>query len=264
MLFEPYVHGASRLHTMAPCCKVIFSIVFSVATALLHTTGNALCAFCIGSILLFLPQVPVFPLLRQLCFANIFIAFLWLFLPFSVIGTPFFTAGPLTASKEGIELALLITLKSNAILMGILVLVATTSITAIGQSLTTLHIPQKLILLLLFCWRYLHVIIEEYGRLHTAAKMRGFVAGTNRHTYRTYAHLVAMLLINSLNRAERIHNAMRLRGFTGSFHSLRPSPVSTRDTVLTFFACSLVLCLPIMEAFQLSSFVTLLANIVTD
>jgi cobalt/nickel transport system permease protein len=51
-------------------------------------------------------------------------------------------------------------------------------------------------------------------------KIRGFAPRTNLHTYRSYAYLVGMLFVRAAARAERVHQAMRCRGFDGRFHSL--------------------------------------------
>ena len=69
---------------------------------------------------------------------------------------------------------------------------ATIPAPALGRALASLRVPDKFSFLFLFTYRYLHVIAEEYGRLSTAARLRGFAPATNRHTYRTYAALVAM------------------------------------------------------------------------
>ena len=47
--------------------------------------------------------------------------------------------------------------------------------------------------------------------------MRSFKAGTNLHTYKSYAYLVGMLVVNSYERPQRIYNAMLCRGFKGQF-----------------------------------------------
>ncbi len=82
------------------------------------------------------------------------------------------------------------------------------------------------------------MIAEEYGRLATAAKLRGFVPATNWHTYRSKAALVAMVLVKSFDRSQRVYQAMVLRGFTGTFPSLDGLSACRRDAV--FGMCVIV------------------------
>ena len=247
MLIETFSSGNSWLHTMDTRCKLVAAASFSVATALLSSISGAMIALALAVLLLLSCQLPALLLCKRLFFMNIFIAFLWLFLPFTIEGTIIWTAGPLTAFAEGIVLATLISLKCNAILMAIIALTGTSTITAIGQGLGALYIPQKIVLLLLFTWRYVHVLQEEYQRLLTAAKMRGFIPATTMHTYRTYANLTAMVLVKSLDRAERIDNAMRMRGFSGSFHTLSPqAPTFVHITFVCIFLL-IAIALPYLD-----------------
>ena len=57
--------------------------------------------------------------------------------------------------------------------------------------------PGKAVFLLMFTYRYLWVMEEEYLRLKRAAELRGFVPKTNLHTYKTIASLFAMVLVRA-------------------------------------------------------------------
>jgi cobalt/nickel transport system permease protein len=98
--------------------------------------------------------------------------------------------------------------------------------------MATLGIPDKVVQLFLFTYRYIHVIHEEYLRLLRALKIRGFEPGTNLHTYRTYAYLVGMLLLKSYERSFRIRQAMLCRGFQGRFYSLNHLSMKTSDWLM--------------------------------
>jgi cobalt/nickel transport system permease protein len=91
-----------------------------------------------------------------------------------------------------------------------------------------------------------NAIHEEYHRLVDAIKVRGFKAGTNMHTYRTYAYLVGMLLVRSFDRSQRILAAMKCRGFRGKFYILHHYEMKRTDYMvasvsLIFSATLLVL-----------------------
>ena len=93
-------------------------------------------------------------------------------------------------------------------------------------------VPDKIVHLFFFCFRYIHVIHEEYHRLVNTMKVRGFKPGTNMHTYRTYAYLVGMLLVMSFDRSQRILAAMKCRGFKGKFYILHDYGMKKADYVL--------------------------------
>ena len=65
-------------------------------------------------------------------------------------------------------------------------------------------------------------------------KVRCFRPRTDRRTCRAYGHLVGMLLVRSLDRSERVMDAMKCRGFKGEFYVLRHFIYRSRDLA---FAC---------------------------
>jgi cobalt/nickel transport system permease protein len=78
-------------------------------------------------------------------------------------------------------------------------------------------------------------------------KARGFQPTTNLHTYKTYAHLVGMLLVRSADRAERVRNAMLCRGFRGRLYSLSEFSLKTNDIVSLVIMLTCILALGLLE-----------------
>jgi cobalt/nickel transport system permease protein len=226
-----YAAARSTLDALAPATRIVCATLFSIAAALLAGLSAAWLALGLGALLLALARPRWSTTLRRLVAANLFLAFLWLFLPFSTPGTPVYAVGPLTVSAEGLRAAGLITLKSNAILCAFAGLVAGLDPASVGRGLQTLRAPALLCQLLLFALRYAHLIAEEYERLADAMRIRAFRPRCNLHTYRSYAYLVGMLLVRSWERAERVYNAMLCRGFDGRFHSLQDRPLRARDAL---------------------------------
>ncbi len=163
------------------------------------------------------------------------VSLIGLFLPFTVPGETIYTIGPLAIQKEGIRSALLITLKSNSIILMVIALLGTSQVFTLVHALSHLWVPDKLVHLFFFCFRYVHVIHEDYHRLSNAMKMRAFKPKTDMHTYRAYAYLVGMLLVRSFDRSKRILQAMKCRGFKGKFHILYHYRMKKYDYAL---ACS--------------------------
>jgi cobalt/nickel transport system permease protein len=228
-LETPFHQGDSPLHRLSPRLKLALAAAWALAIAVSPRPWAPAAALPLGLALVLAAGLDLGAVARRMLLVNGFIAFLWLFLPFGPGPDVVATLGPLEVSRQGLSLALLVTLKSNAILLAFLALVGTSSVPALGRGLAGLGVPRKLCHLLLFTYRHLHVMAREYRRLRTAAAMRGFAPRTGLHTYRTYAYLAAMVLVRSWDRAERVHQAMRLRGFSGSFPLLEPPQTRPLD-----------------------------------
>lgn len=220
MLPEPVFAGSALAGRIDPRVRLAAALVYSGATALWQRPASIAAALAFALALAVFFRLPAGPVLRRLFAVNGFIALLWLFLPFSLPGEALLRLGPLAASREGMLLALAITLKSNALVLALLALVAPLPFPTAGHALHRLGAPGKLVQLLLLTWRYLALLEQEFRRLRRAAALRGFRPRTDLHTYRTFAWLLGMLLVRAVDRAERVRRAMVCRGFQGVFFSL--------------------------------------------
>lgn len=221
MIEEPFAEGDSFLHRADPRAKLVLAAALACVLAVSPSWQAPALALCVGSGLVLWARLPVRAFWSRMLTVNGFVAFLWVFLPFSTPGDTALRLGPLAVTSQGLGLALLVSLKTNAIMLAFLALVATSDAASLGQALHRLHAPPKLVFLFLFTYRFIHVINEERQRLTQAARLRGFKARSNAHTYRTLASLLTMVLVGAMRRAEMTRRAMLLRGFNGSFTTLR-------------------------------------------
>ncbi|MEA3467953.1 MAG: cobalt ECF transporter T component CbiQ, partial [Thermodesulfobacteriota bacterium] len=217
--------GSTLFHKRDPRVKLIGTAAISLVLALCTSFLVAGTGCIVTGALLILSRPDFRLLLKRMININIFTLFMWLTLPLTYGGNELLTLSFLKLSMDGIRMAALITLKTNGIFFCFLALLATSTTANLGHAMEKLGIPQKLIFLLLFSYRQLFVIHQEYHRLQRAAKLRGFTPANSLHTYRTYSHMFGMTLVKSWNRAERVHQAMILRGFNGKLIPLsQPQP----------------------------------------
>lgn len=188
-------------------------------------------ALAAGLILIFLARLDWSLVAFRLAVVNSFILFLWIFLPFSHPGRIVLTLGPLSATREGLLYALAITIKSNTIILAAMALLSTSTFFALVHALRHLKVPDKLVHMFFFTFRYFFVIHQEYLRLRAAMRVRCFRPGTNLHTYRSLGWLLGMLLVRSYDRSERVYQAMLCRGFKGRFWLLEHFHYHGRDLI---------------------------------
>ena len=247
MIAEHFAIDDSFIHRLDPRVKIVVVFLFSVVVAVSTRFAVLVSALALGVCVTWLASLPTKELLRRLVPINIFIIFLWFFLPFTFEGKPLFSVGPLVGTHEGVLYATQITIKSNAIVVVLIALVSSTSILTLGHAMHELRVPKKIVHLFFFTYRYVHVIYREYFRLVNAMKVRGFRPGTNIHTYKTFAYLVGMLLVRSCDRAQRVHRAMLCRGFRGNLYSLSEFSLRTTDVISLILMLALILALGVLE-----------------
>ncbi|RZW18211.1 MAG: cobalt ECF transporter T component CbiQ [Desulfobulbaceae bacterium] len=250
MNFETFSTSSSFLHRLDARVKLLASLALVMVIALCRTFPTACAGLILALVLVMAARLSLKSVSKRLLLVNGFVLFLWFTLPLTYPGTTAFAFGPLALSREGLVLAALITIKTNATVLMLISLVATSSLAALGQALVRLKVPTKLCLLLLFSYRYIFVIHQEYLRLVRAARLRCFRFTTTLHTYRTTGYLFGMTLIKSHHRAQRVKQAMALRGFQGQFHTLYESPVGKNEISFALFMGIAVAVLITLELFN--------------
>lgn len=186
-------------------------------------------ALALALTLMLLARVPAVATLQRMAAIDFFIIVMLLLLPFTVPGEPLFHLGSWPASRAGVVQAIEIGLKANAVILVLLTLVGTLEVVTLGHALHHLHVPEKLVHLLLFTVRYIDVLQQEQQRLRRAMQARAFVPRSNWHTWQSIGYLVGMVLVRSLERSERILAAMKCRGFHGRYYLLDHFAMTSLD-----------------------------------
>lgn len=249
MIKEDFATGTSFLHKRDAAIKIVIAICFALQVAVLSSITAACASLAISILFLAMAQLSPGVVAKRLLLINLFTLFLWLTLPLTYQSANTIEVAGLSLSVQGIHLATLVSIKTNSSIIAFISLLSTSSPAAIGRGLESLKVPRKLCYILLFSYRYIFVIHKEYLTLYRAGKMRCFQAGTNMHTYRTFAYLFGMTLIRSHNRAERIQQAMVLRGFDGQLRSLHSGQRTTVDFLFLGLSISTIAVLSLLQIY---------------
>jgi cobalt/nickel transport system permease protein len=249
MLQEPFAYGNSFVHQLDPRLRLISAGVYSSVVALSRDVYVLTAAVLFSFLWIMLARLPVREIIKRIIVLNSFNLLLWIVLPLTFQGPISLAIGPLAIYNAGIIMAAQITLKSNAILLLVMALVATMNLSVLGHALNWWRVPDKIVHLLLFTYRYVFLIEQEYQRLIRAARFRGFRPGTDLHTYKTYASIVGMLLVRSAIRADRVQKAMLCRGFKGRFYCLHEFNTGTHEWLFANVMAGMIVVMIYFEWF---------------
>jgi cobalt/nickel transport system permease protein len=183
-----------------------------------------------------LGDVPLRALAARLALVSPFVVCVAAFEPF-LDRSPALHIGSLTLAPGWLGFATVIA-KFVLSLSAALLLVATTGFDAVCAALRRLGTPRALVTQLLLTYRYLFVLAAEAGRSLRAHALRS--PDRPRPTLRAAAALLAQLLVRALARAERIHAAMRCRGFDGEVRLSRAWRLSAPDAAFALSTAALL------------------------
>lgn len=225
-----YVHGHTRVHDLAPECKLAAQLLFVIAVV--ATPREAFWAFAIYAAILVglirLAELPVGFVLKRLVIEVPFVLFAVL-LPFIGGGERTEVLG-LPMSVEGLWGAWNILAKATLGLGASIVVAATTTMPGFLRGFERLHLPRPLTSTASFMIRYFDVIADEMRRMRIGRQARGYDPRWIWQA-RAVAASAGSLFIRSYERGERVYQAMLSRGYTGSLPRLDEAPATVASWV---------------------------------
>lgn len=218
-LLDRYAHLDSPLHRLDPVYKVVVATLLVFAAVLIpHHWWWAFAAEAAALLVLFaMSRVPWSYLLKRL----------GLFLPMVLLMA---VGVPLSRGmKDGWELMFSVLAGSLLSFTALLLLVTTTPLSELLSALHRLRIPALLITICSLMIRYVAVLLDEVDRLRRAKSARTFQA-SKRLDWAVLPNLVGLLFIRSVERSERVYQAMLARGWDGEIRTLHDRSPSRRQS----------------------------------
>jgi len=203
----------SAVHRLHPAAKMIATAAYVVAVISFgrYEIEGLIPFFFYPAILMALSETPYNMVLKRLAIS----------LPFALFGgiaNIIFDRGIMfhigaVAVSYGVVSFVSIFIKTLLTVSAVLILVATTEISDMAGSLKRAHIPDILILQLVMTYRYISFMLDEARTMHNSYVLR---AGHGIKISDIGA-FIGQFLMRSMDRADRVHIAMRCKGFDGRY-----------------------------------------------
>jgi cobalt/nickel transport system permease protein len=244
----------SSIHRLDPRSKLLMTLVF--ITAVVLTPSASWLVYCLYfftiAFLILLSRVPLLYILKRSLLIIPFVLLVAVFIPFykeGIVAISFnIGSWSFTVSHNGLQLFFSILAKSWLSLLSLILMTSTTSFTRLLKGLERLHIPQALVMLLSFMYRYSFVLTDEVMRMKQARDSRNF-GGKRLLQLNTAGYMIGTLFIRSYERGERIYAAMLSRGFNGNSRTLDRLHFSRLDA---YFVTGMLLVLVFTNLFYYS------------
>jgi cobalt/nickel transport system permease protein len=230
-----YQRGSSQVHRRDPRAKLVAALLFIVAATLLPP-GAWLSFALLFAIALVVARASGLGLgyaVRR-SFVALPFALAAITLPFTLPGQTLAQLGPLTVSEPGVVRFASIVAKSWVSVQMAILLAATTPFPDLVWALRSLRVPQTLVSIIGFMYRYLFVLSDEALRLRRARASRAATGGGKgggglRWRMAVAGGVVGNLGLRAFERSERVHAAMAARGFAGEIKTLSPPVMADAD-----------------------------------
>lgn len=214
-LLEQLSRQESFIHRLHPLLKLLTTVMYvTVVISFGRYEISALLPFVFYPVVLFaLSSLPAGPLLKRVLLAQVFVLGIGIWNP--LFDTAPVMIGGLSVARGWLSLLSLL-LKSILAITALFLLIAATGLEKTAQALRMLKVPKIFVLQLLLTYRYIAVLLEEAARMTQAYSLRAPRQKGIHHS--AWGSFLGQLLLRTVDKAERIHAAMLLRGFKGEYH----------------------------------------------
>ena len=212
---DKYAHLKSMFHSWDPRLKIVSLSFLILVIVGLSDLESAFLALVTAVTLVFVSRIPFNFVFKQLKWVIVFSLFFLVIMTVSVPGGREIKLGFINLYEKGFLLASLIGLRAVSICLIIFPMAGTAKFHETLKAFEKLRVPNKLIQLIMFTYRYIFVFIEEWSRMRRAAESRGFRKRTDIKTLRTTANMTGMLFVRGYERTQRVYQSMRSRGYNG-------------------------------------------------
>ena len=252
-IFDRYHEHASLVHRLDPRSKLLVVLIFILATAFLPDGSWA--AFILSWILIaatsIAAQIGIVEITKKSVIALPF-ALAAITILFNQPGNPVVTfekiaPWPLTITDAGVVRFFSILIRSWLSVQVAILLVTTTRFPDIIHAMQHLRVPQILVSIISFMYRYMFVLVDETMRLLRARDSRSARlpdqsgGGNISFRARVAGSMAGQLFLRSYERSDRVYNAMVARGYRGELMTIYPHEMKRADWLLMSLAICLIL-----------------------
>lgn len=216
---EQLAYKKTALHSAHPAVKLILTIIYVALTASFprYSVSGLLPLGLYPVVCMSIADIP-----WRMLFSRVGLA-----LPFALLGgisnlifdrAVWMQLGGLTLTFGMLSFASIL-IKTLLCVSAVLLLAATTPMAEISYVLLRWRVPPIFVLQMTMTYRYLMVLLEETRELYTAYMLRSSQEKGIRIEH--MGTFLGQLLLRSIKRGRRIYEAMKCRGFCGTF-ALKP------------------------------------------
>lgn len=215
-LLDELAQRETPIHRIHPLIKLLATVVYlTVVVSFGRYEINALLPFIFYPVFIItLADLPIVPILKRILFVAPLILGIGILNPLFDHQT--IVIGGIHASRGWVTFLTLL-IKSGLTVTVSILLIATTGMDRLAAALRLLKIPKIFVLQLLLTYRYISVLLEEVARMQRAYSLRA--PGQRGVHLSVWSSFVGQLILRTFERAQRVYQAMSLRGFTGEYHT---------------------------------------------
>ncbi|MCT4596451.1 MAG: energy-coupling factor transporter transmembrane protein EcfT [Vallitalea sp.] len=207
-----YRNKNSILYTMNAKNKIIFFLVAIILFSAIKSYYSMILMVILTLVLSIMAKISLISLLKSIKSGAKLVLFTSMFILIFSKGTPLFQIEQLIITVEGLSRFIIINMRFICIFTLVFILFSTTPILVVLETLRLMKIPDIIVDIIFFSYRYIYEIDKDMQLMRQAMFTRGY----NPRKWKSIieiTYLFGNLLVRSFEQSTRIYNSMILRGY---------------------------------------------------
>ena len=245
-----YYQADSVIHRLDPRVKLGATILFIISLFTFHGVGGYVTAALFLALVIRLSGVPFRFMIKGMKSIVFLLSITVIFNLFLTPGEPVFSLWKLTVTREGVKLAVLLSVRLGLLIIGSSVMTLTTTPNQLTDGLEKMLKPlnkvkvpvHEIAMMMSIALRFIPILMEETDKIMKAqlARCADFESGNLVKKAKSLVPLLVPLFISAFRRANDLAMAMEARCYRGGEHRTKMKPLhyERRD----YIAYLVVLC----------------------
>lgn len=225
---DPYIYQKSWLHEINTKIKIICFLAFMVLSSITNSIFFASSLLFISILLLYSSKIPIYKFVEKIKYP----LFLIVGMIFSIYIFSFHIIENIEFFYKNLYILFV---RSTASLFFIISFFGTTKLELITCSLIDFHVPNTIVQIFIFSYRFVFVLINELAKLFQILTIKGFELKLNTRNLSIISNLIGILFIKSYEKSDYVYYSMISKGYSGEIKIIHINKIELKDYMFLFF-----------------------------
>ena len=224
-----YYQTDSVIHRLDPRVKLIATLAYIISLFIVNGWAGYVLAALYLVIVISLSRVPFHYIVRGMKAVMFILLITILFNLFLTPGTPVWTLGPLTLTREGIVFAVKMAVRLTFLIFGSSLMTLTTTPNELTDAMESVMV-HEISMMMSIALRFIPILMEETDKIMKAQIARGadFESRNLMKKIQSLVPLLVPLFISAFRRANDLAMAMEARCYRGGEGRTKMKPLAYR------------------------------------
>ncbi len=213
---DKYASLKSPIHEFDPRAKILTFSFLIFLFVFVNDLKLAVINLLFAVVLLLISRLPLRFVFNRIKLVFLFVFPILVIMSLTVKGSELIGIYGVSVTYEGVRYGSLIILRAIAAVTLVLTMLGTMRFDTTIKALYMLKVPGALVQMLMFTYRYIFVLLDEFSRMLRAMSCKGFVLKANRYALSMLGNMIGMLIVKSYERSDRVYKSMISKGYTGN------------------------------------------------